>query len=63
MQRQPMALECPQGCFPLAAESRLYICALVFAGAPPERPRSLDEQGAAWNKAWQCGGFEVPAIV
>src|SRR4029453_6424919 len=31
--------------------------------APPERPRSSDEQGAAWNKAWQCGGFEVPAIV
>src|SRR5262249_35782168 len=44
--------------------NRAFISARWFSpDAPPERPRSLDEQGAAWNKAWQCGGFEVPAIV
>jgi hypothetical protein len=40
--------------------NRAFMSARWF---PPERPRSSDEQGAAWNKAWQCGGFEVPAIV
>src|SRR5262245_35034913 len=44
--------------------NRAFISARWFSpDAPPERPRSSDEQGAPWNKAWQCGGFEVPAIV
>src|SRR5262249_8321060 len=44
--------------------NRAFMSARRFSpDAPPERPRSSDEQGAAWNKAWQCGGFEVPAIV
>src|SRR5215472_1425356 len=44
--------------------NRAFMSARWFSpDAPPERPRSSDEQGAAWNKAWQCGGFEVPAIV
>src|SRR5262249_20297302 len=43
--------------------NRAFISARWFSpDAPPERPRSSDEQGAARNKAWQCGGFEVPAI-
>src|SRR5262249_13476150 len=44
--------------------NRAFMSARWFSpDAPPGRPRSSDEQGAAWNKAWQCGGFEVPAIV
>jgi len=55
MQRQPMALKCPQGCFPLAAESRLYICALVFAGCSAgastqlgRTRRGLEQGMAVW---------------
>src|SRR5262249_40190409 len=53
MQRNPKALECPQGCFPLAAESRLYVRAPVFAGCSAGaftqlgRTRRGSEQGVA----------------
>src|SRR5262249_54860129 len=53
MQRNRKALECPQGCFPLAAESRLYVRAPVFAGCSAAaftqlgRTRRGSEQGVA----------------
>src|SRR5262245_8716626 len=44
-----------RGCFPLAAESRLYICALVFAGCSAGAPtqlgrtrRALEQGVAVW---------------
>jgi DNA helicase-2/ATP-dependent DNA helicase PcrA len=53
MQRNPTALECPQGCFSLAAESRLYVRTPVFAGCSAGaftqigRTRRGSEQGVA----------------
>src|SRR2546425_1038041 len=53
MQRNPTALECPQGYFSLAAESRLYVRTPVFAGCSAGaftqigRTRRGSEQGVA----------------